>query len=97
MITIQPYLDFAFNTFAHVSNFFGFKVIYLGLYREKTKDCSYIYRVTKNLEYIKVIVRDGKVIGAVLIGDTDMEEVFENLIQNELCVTGLEDDLLRLV
>lgn len=94
MIQHQEYLDFAFNTFAHVSNFFGFRIIYLGLYRENT-NVKFLYRITENLEYVKVIIRNGKVIGAVLIGDTEMEEVFENLIQNELDISMLEDDLLR--
>mgnify|MGYP001797190906 FL=1 len=33
-------------------------------------------------------------IGAVLIGDTDMEETFENLILNKLDISRIEDSLL---
>ena len=33
-------------------------------------------------------------IGAVLIGDTDMEETFENLILNRLDISRIEDSLL---
>ena len=33
-------------------------------------------------------------IGAVLIGDTDMEETFENLILNKLDISSIEDSLL---
>lgn len=36
----------------------------------------------------------GRVIGAVLIGDTDMEETFENLILNRLDISHIEDSLL---
>jgi len=90
----QPYLDFTFNTFAHMTNFFGYKVVYLGLYRE-TEDVSFNYRVTKGLEYVKLVLRKGRVIGAVLIGDTDMEEVIEMLIQNEIDISMLEEDLLN--
>lgn len=95
MMQNQHFLDFAFNTFAHVSNFFGYRIIYLGLYRENGADCKFLYRVTKFEEYVKVIVRNNRVIGAVLIGDTENEEVFENLIQNELDIGMLEDDLLN--
>jgi hypothetical protein len=34
------------------------------------------------------------VVGALLIGDTDLEEVFENLILNGLDVGGIGVDLL---
>jgi len=91
----QEQLDFAFNTFAHVTKAFGHKIIYLGLYRECGPDVKFLYRVKKHDEYIKFIVRNSRVIGAVLIGETDMEEVAENLIQNELNIGALEDDLLN--
>ena len=32
--------------------------------------------------------------GAILIGETDLEETFENLILNQLDLTDLKDDLL---
>ncbi len=52
-------------------------------------------RVTRNVEYIKVVVERGKVIGALLVGDTDLEEVFENLIMNELDVSSYGIELLN--
>jgi hypothetical protein len=45
-------------------------------------------RVTPGVEYVKVVVYKGKVIGALLIGDTDLEEVFENLILNRTDVSS---------
>jgi NAD(P)H-nitrite reductase large subunit len=36
----------------------------------------------------------GKVVGAMLIGDTGLEEVFENLILNMLDVSAIGIDLL---
>ena len=46
------------------------------------------YRVTPGVEYIKVVVVGGVVKGAVLIGDTDLEETFENLILDGINVGG---------
>jgi hypothetical protein len=43
-------------------------------------------RVTPGHEYIKIVLLHGKVVGAMLIGDTDLEETFENLILNRLDV-----------
>jgi small subunit ribosomal protein S18b len=43
---------------------------------------------------VKVIVYKGKVIGALLLGETDLEEVMENLILNELDVSNIGIDLL---
>ena len=47
-------------------------------------------RVTPGEEYVKVVLKDGRVQGAMLIGDTDLEETFENLIPNRLYVSGLD-------
>lgn len=41
-------------------------------------------RVKPGEEYVKVVLFENKMIGATLIGETDLEETFENLILNEL-------------
>jgi hypothetical protein len=51
-------------------------------------------RCTPGQEYIKVVVRAGKIVGALLIGDTDLEEVFENLIMSALDVGSIGIQLL---
>lgn len=89
--------DFCFELFTHVTSFFGFKVILLGLYNAQgldKKDCELLVRVTNGQEYIKLVLQNGRVVGAVLIGDTDLEEMCENLILNQIDVTNLMDDLL---
>ena len=44
---------------------------------------------------MKLIVANGKLHGAVLIGDTDMEETFENLILNQLDISRFGENLLN--
>lgn len=94
----EPLLqDFCFELFTHVTSFFGFKVILLGLYNAQgldKKDCELLVRVTNGQEYIKLVLQNGRVVGAILIGDTDLEEMCENLILNQIDVTNLMDDLL---
>jgi hypothetical protein len=46
-----------------------------------------LMRVTPGVEYVKVVVVGGRVKGAMLIGETDLEETFENLILNQLDVS----------
>jgi len=46
------------------------------------------------VEYIKAIIKNGCLVGAVLIGETDLEETFENLILNQLDISHLQDNLL---
>lgn len=92
-------LDFSFELFTHVTYFFGFKVVLLGLYNGQGLDltspeCYLLIRVTPNKEYIKCVMRSGRMQGALLIGDTDLEETFENLIINQIDLTHLEDSLL---
>lgn len=42
-----------------------------------------------------MVVQEGKIHGAVLIGETGMEETFENLILNQLDITRFGEDLLN--
>lgn len=88
--------DFCFELFTHVTKFFGFKVILLGLFNGQRLDKNYeiLLRVTKGLEYIKLILKDGRMQGAVLIGETDLEEMCENLILNQLDLSPFGVDLL---
>jgi len=89
--------DFCFALFTHVTSFFGFKVILLGLYNAQgldKKDCELLVRVTNGQEYIKLVLQNGRVVGAMLIGDTNLEEMCEHLILNQIDVTSLMDDLL---
>ena len=93
----KPLVDFSFELLTHVTRFFGFKVVLLGLFNGQKLDGRYeaLIRVTRGVEYLKVVVRDGRVHGAVLIGDTDMEETIENLILNQLDVSSYGEDLLN--
>lgn len=45
-------------------------------------------------EYIKIIQLNGRVVGAILVGETDMEETCENLILNGLNVGSLGLNIL---
>ena len=91
-------LDFSFEMFAHSTRFFGFKVVLLGLYNGQgmaTDDYEVLLRVTKGREYVKTVMsRDGRMQGALLIGETDLEETFENLILNQMDLSQYGADLL---
>ena len=126
--------DIVFDIFAHVTRFFGHKVVLLGRYNAqglgnheatvkeividsngvlnkngkqsgsfeeqsetniiKTQPLEIWTRMTPNLEYLKIVIYQGKVVGALLLGDTDLEEVFENLILNGTDVSHLGISLL---
>ena len=45
-------------------------------------------------EYIKTVMKNGRMEGAILIGETDLEETFENLILNEMDLSVYGEDLL---
>ena len=46
------------------------------------------------VEYVKAILKDNRMQGAILIGETDLEEVFENLILNQTNLIDVKDALL---
>ncbi|XP_023341664.1 pyridine nucleotide-disulfide oxidoreductase domain-containing protein 1 [Eurytemora carolleeae] len=89
-------LDFCFEMLAHVTSFFGKKVILLGLFKGQNLENKYdlLVRVTPGKEYVKVVMKDGRMQGAVLIGDTGLEETFENLILNQMDLSVYGEDLL---
>lgn len=93
----QFYQDFCFEFFTHVTKFFGYKVVLLGLYNGQTLGNSYdvLLRVTRGVEYVKLVLKGGRMQGAVLIGETDLEEMCENLILNQLDLTDFGEDLLN--
>ncbi len=58
-----------------------------------------LVRYTAGVEYLKVIVSDSdngrvQVDGAVLIGETNLEETIENLILNRTDISAIEQRLL---
>ncbi|XP_037070259.1 pyridine nucleotide-disulfide oxidoreductase domain-containing protein 1-like [Pollicipes pollicipes] len=93
----QPLLmDFCFEMFAHVTRLLGHKLILLGLYNGQRLGTDYtaLIRMTPGVEFVKVVLRGGRVQGALLLGDTELEETFENLILSQMDVSHLGDDLL---
>ncbi|XP_037038941.1 pyridine nucleotide-disulfide oxidoreductase domain-containing protein 1 [Bradysia coprophila] len=93
----EIYQDFCFELFGHVTQLFGYQVVLLGRFNGQDLGRNYevLIRTTPDLEYIKYVLVDGKVVGAILIGETGLEETTENLILNELDVTPYGDDLLN--
>nr|CAB3265338.1 pyridine nucleotide-disulfide oxidoreductase domain-containing protein 1-like [Phallusia mammillata] len=91
--------DICFDLFAHATRFFGKRVILLGRYNaqgiEDSQGLEFLLRTTPGEEYIKVVMLNGRMQGAVLIGETDLEETFENLILNEIDLSMLGEDLLN--
>lgn len=53
-------------------------------------DFEIIVRVTPEQEYIKVVLYRSCVVGAMIVGDTELAETFENLILNKLPVGHLD-------
>jgi NAD(P)H-nitrite reductase large subunit len=90
--------DFSFEAFTHATKFFGYKIVLLGLFNGQTMgpgDYEALLRVTTGREYIKVVMsKEGRMQGAVLIGETDLEETFENLILNQMDLSQFGEDLL---
>lgn len=43
----------------------------------------------------QVVLSGGRMVGAVLIGETDLEETFENLILNQMDLAPYGEDLLN--
>lgn len=98
----DPLADARFDIFSHVTRFFGYRVVLLGLFNGQGLSSSSseeggpraLVRVTPGREYIKLLLCGGRLKGAVLIGDTDLEETCENLLLDQLDLGPLADHLL---
>ncbi|XP_029969095.1 pyridine nucleotide-disulfide oxidoreductase domain-containing protein 1 isoform X2 [Salarias fasciatus] len=90
-------LDFCFELFSHITKFFNYKVVLLGKFNGQGLGSEHelLVRCTKGQEYVKVVLSNGRMVGAVLIGETDLEETFENLILNQMDLTPYGEDLLN--
>ncbi|KAM9705305.1 pyridine nucleotide-disulfide oxidoreductase domain-containing protein 1 isoform 1-T2 [Menidia menidia] len=90
-------LDFCFELFSHITKFFNYKVVLLGKFNGQGlgPDHELLVRCTKGREYVKVVLSGGRMVGAVLIGETDLEETFENLILNQMDLTPYGEELLN--
>lgn len=93
----QIYQDFCFEIFSHVTKLYGYQVVLLGKFNGQglDGDCELLLRITPDKEYVKFVLKNGKLIGALLIGDTGLEETCENLILNEIDLTPYGDDILN--
>ena len=86
---------FNFEVFTHVTSFFGHKVVLLGLFKgQNLEQYKLLLKVEEGKQFVKLILKEGRVKGAILIGDTGLEETIENLITSQLNVSRIEDNLL---
>ena len=44
---------------------------------------------------VKLVLRKSRVVGAMLIGETDLEETMENLILDQIDLSSIEADLFE--
>lgn len=89
--------DFCFELFTHCTTLFGYRVVLLGKYNGQGlgNDYEILIRTTPRLEYIKFVLQNGKLQGAILIGETDLEEMCENLILDQIDLSPFGDDILN--
>lgn len=89
--------DFCFELFTHCTTLFGFRVVLLGKYNGQGlgNDYEILLRTTPGQEYIKFVLQNERLQGAILIGETDLEEMCENLILDQIDLSPFGDDILN--
>ncbi|GJQ09179.1 hypothetical protein GpartN1_g5231.t1 [Galdieria partita] len=91
-----------FEMFTHVTEFFGNKIVLLGCYNAEALGSDFemiTYRTPRDVDLlerklIRVVLYKGRMYGAVLVGDTDLEDTFENLILSGLNVEEMKETLV---
>lgn len=96
--------DLPFDLFLHVTHFLGKRVILLGCFNgQKLEDpnnkqsiCFYS-RILGNhpdRSFVRVVLKDGRIKGAICIGETGLEETLENLIMDGIDVSSFGPHIL---
>eukprot|EP00178_Gracilaria_changii_P023675 TRINITY_DN715_c0_g1_i1.p1 TRINITY_DN715_c0_g1~~TRINITY_DN715_c0_g1_i1.p1 ORF type:complete len:507 (-),score=65.12 TRINITY_DN715_c0_g1_i1:3834-5354(-) len=85
----EAYVGLEFDVFAHATKFFGKRIVLLGRYNAQGLAGGYKEYERCGEDYLRVVVKDGRVRGAVLVDDVDSAEVFENLILTQLKIDWL--------
>ncbi|KAK5966274.1 Pyridine nucleotide-disufhide oxidoreductase [Trichostrongylus colubriformis] len=88
--------DFCFELFTHTTSFFGFKVVFLGDFKAEHQPEGWytIERIIEDDQFVQCIMFNHRVVGAVLVGETDLEETMENLILNKTDLERIEENFL---
>ncbi|CAI5441094.1 unnamed protein product [Caenorhabditis angaria] len=74
------------------------QVVFLGDYKPENvgnKEWRKVERTNGENELIRCILVDGRMIGALLIGETNLEETMENMILNGVDLRGIEETFLE--
>ena len=95
---------FNFELFTHATRFLGQKVVLLGCYNgqglegEPESDVVTYARSddpsAPNPRFVRVLLLRGRMAGAALVGETDLEETFENLILDGVDLSSYGPSLL---
>ncbi|KAI0558109.1 Pyridine nucleotide-disulfide oxidoreductase [Gracilaria domingensis] len=90
----EAYQGLEFDVFAHATKFFGKRVVLLGRYNAQELGNGFKEYERQGEGYLRVVVKDGRVRGAALVGDVDSAEVFENLILTQLNIDWLGENIV---
>lgn len=92
------YMGLDFEVFAHVTKFFSKKVVLLGRYNAQGLSTGFELLESGGDDnddyYVRAVIEKGRVRGALLVGEVEAAETFENLILNGLDVTSLGAELV---
>eukprot|EP00698_Gefionella_okellyi_P001713 TRINITY_DN11582_c0_g1_i1.p1 TRINITY_DN11582_c0_g1~~TRINITY_DN11582_c0_g1_i1.p1 ORF type:complete len:483 (+),score=71.67 TRINITY_DN11582_c0_g1_i1:70-1518(+) len=93
----DPSVPCNFELFAHVTKFFGYPIVLLGQYNAQGlgDDHNDLIRIDPGQEYVKFVLHKGRLVGAMLIGDTGLEETAQNLILNQIDLSRYGAELLN--
>jgi len=76
------------------------KAVFLGLFRGQGLDENEYelhFRTDKENEFVKIVSQENRLQGAILIGETDLEETFENLILNQIDLSHIGNGIIEIL
>lgn len=73
---------------------FNVQIITMGLLNPTEKDEVLSFLDSEKKVYRKLVIRNGKLIGAALLGDIDRAGILNNIIRNNLDISSVKEELL---
>ena len=88
--------EYVWGTGMNAVDFFGFPVISAGLLNPQDDEDITLTRLEQDEKtYRKFIIRDGRIVGMILLNEVDRAGVILGLMRQKIDVTAFKDDLLR--
>ena len=90
----EGYMGLEYDLFSHATSFFGKDVVFLGRFQAQDVGSGYRMYEREDEDFVRVVVRDRRIVGVVLVGCVERAETYENLMLGRVDIEFLGDGIV---